>query len=166
MIRWFAASCVFTIAAAGTLHAQQIGFATKRTAAPPDPAVIEAQAKALHDQPRQYRRAAELYLQASDLRLASEPERVKNRKMAAQLFFYSGNVARARVVMEEAADAALAAGDIVTAAHTFLDASVLARGDNSDNDANRLARKAELLMKSPLVSTAHRQEVLGRIVKK
>jgi hypothetical protein len=100
------------------------------------------------------------------MRAPAEPQHVNNRKMAARLFFYAGNVARARVVMEQAADGALAAGDVVHAAHLYLDASIMARDDGAGGDANRLAQKADLLMKSPLVSAADKREVLARIVKR
>jgi hypothetical protein len=164
MCSWLAA-CVAVLLAVAPLRAQAPGNGAERGKTQ-DAATVEAQAKALHDQPKQYRRAAELYVQASDLREASDPQRVENRKMAARLYFLSGNVARARVVMEDAANTALAAGNLVQAAHTYLDASVLARDDRAPGDANRLAQKAELLMASPLVSDAERKDVLGRIVKK
>jgi hypothetical protein len=161
LIRWTGGSLI-ALAVASAAQAQTIGLVTERGRTRLDPAAVEAQARSLHDQPQNYRRAAELYLQASDLRAPGDPRHVTNRKMAASILFYSGNTARARVVMEEAANAALAAGDIVQAAHIYLDASILARNDGAPGDANRLASKAELLMKSPLVSDVDRRAVLAR----
>jgi hypothetical protein len=164
-IKSFALGCLLALVAAAPVTGQTQGFTAERKVQQ-DAAGIEAQARVLQEQPKQYRRAAELYMQASDLRTPAEPERIADRKMAARLFFYSGNTARARVVMEQAADWALAAGDILQAAHTYLDASVLARDSRASGEANRLAGKAELLTQSPVIAESARQEVLARIVRK
>jgi hypothetical protein len=163
---WFVTGCLLALVAAAPVYSQSLGYTTERAAKRADPSALEAQARSLHDQPKQYRRAAELYLQASELRAPAEPQHVNDRKMAAQLFYYAGNVTRARGVMEQAAEGALAAGDVVHAAHLYLDASIMSRDDGAASDANRLANKADLLMKSPLVSATDKREVLNRIVKR
>ncbi len=124
---------------------------------------LEAQAKALYESPKEYRKAARLHVQAAELRPAGDIERVNDLRQAARLFYYSGAETTARETMVQAGDAAMADGDVVNAAGTFLDAAFLYRDAGMQATANELIRKAHLLSNSPLLSASDREAILSRI---
>ncbi len=126
-------------------------------------AALEAEAKALHDQPKEYRQAAELYLDAASLRAIGDPLHVTDQVMAARLLYYAGEESRAQAVMARAGEDALAAGDVVTAATAMLDAAWIALQREDGRTVLDLAERAELLMASPLVEADVRKAILDRI---
>jgi hypothetical protein len=131
--------------------------------AAPDPAELESRAQSMLPNPRRYGEAAKLYLRAADLRKAGDPRRVTDLVMASRLTYYDRNVTRARAIMERAADEALAAGDVVSAAHAYVDASFLAWEAGDNESVPRLVKKAELLASSPLLAERDRAAILARI---
>ncbi|MGH7506245.1 MAG: hypothetical protein ACRELX_11365 [Longimicrobiales bacterium] len=148
---------------ADTAAAQQLSYAISGTDRAVDPATLEARAAELYSSPKQYRRAAAFLMEAAELRAAADPMRVKNKSLAARLYYYDGDKDRARSLLEQAADDAIAAGDVVTAADLYLDASYVAHEEKDGPEVLRLAAKAKLLMSSPLVDARSRDRVLSRI---
>lgn len=124
---------------------------------------LEEQAAALYDTPAKFKEAARLHEQAAELRAAGDVKRVSNLRQAARLWYYAGSESRALHTMVRAADDAMAAGDVVTAATTYLDAAFLYREANQPAQANELIRKAQLLSTSPLITSRDRDAILGRI---
>lgn len=146
------------------LSAQTLALNTSRSLAEPED--IEAEARSLHNSPDEYRRAAMLYLEAAILRGQRDTATMHDQRMAARLLYYVGDAAHARVIMEEAGDQALRLGDVIAAAHTFVDAAWIALQIEQVAEAVRLAERAELLMASPLVDDIARHLLLERIRRK
>ena len=146
-----------------TVHAQQLSYAISSEKPAVSPEILEARAAELYDSPKQYRRAAELHLEAAELREFGDPLRVRNQSYAARLYYYAGDKGKAQTTLETAADDARNAGDIITAADLYLDASYVATERKNAAEVHRLVEKAELLMSSPLVDAGTRDRVLGRI---
>jgi hypothetical protein len=128
-----------------------------------EPAELEARAEALFAAPKKYGQAVKLYVQAADLREPGDPQRVTDLVMASRLAFYDGKKGRASDLMVRAADEALAAGDIVNAAHAYIDASFLAQEMGNGAVVVELVKKAQLLTASPLIARTDRTAILARI---
>lgn len=143
---------------AAPLSGQTVALHDEGTSA----AQLEFEALKLHNQPTEYARAADLYLEASVRRLPTDPVVVHDRRMAARLLFYAGDD-RAAETMESAGEAALRMGDVIEAAEAFLDAAWLAMEREDIPEVERLAERAETLMASPLVSDAQKADVLDRV---
>lgn len=143
-------------------HAQSTRFASATT--DPSRAVeLESRAAALYNAPNKFREAARLHEEAAGLRAADDEMKVENLRQAARLYYYTGAKRQAWVAMERAGDAALAAGDVVNAASSYLDAAFLFRAGKQAADVQRMIRKAQLLTNSPLLSAQDRASILGRI---
>ncbi len=127
-----------------------------------NPAVLERQAQALFPVPKKYGEAAKLYVRAAELRLPGDPQRVTDLMMASRLKYYDGD-GRAWTLMERAAEEAIAAGDVIGAAHAFVDASFLAQEAGENAVVLDLVERAELLTHSPLLETEQREAILARI---
>jgi hypothetical protein len=65
--------------------------------------------------------------------------------------------------MEAAAERALAMGDVVRAAHAYVDAAFIAQEQGSSSQVTRLAQKAVLLTKSPLLRAEETAAIVNRI---
>lgn len=129
-----------------------------------DPAVLEARAAEVQQHANRYGAAADLYLDAADARGPADPRAIENRQMAAKLLFYGGREYRAQEVMEAAAEAALAMGDVANAAHSLLDAAWIAKRTGRKGDVLTLTGRAKLLAESPLLGEDSRRSVRSRIV--
>ncbi len=123
---------------------------------------LEDQAVALHAQPGRAFEAAYLHLRSASLRDPGDPAAVQSLAMAAHLLGYADRPLEARRAMEQAAERALALGDIVRAASAYTEAAFFAQKANSKDQVNRLGRKAILLASSPLLRAEERQAILGR----
>lgn len=150
---------------ASPLDAQQtVAMVTSTRSAPPEKAAeLERKAEELYSQPSRYAQAARLLVRAAELRTPDDPAHVSNLSMASRLFFYAGEKMQAFALMERAADAALSAGDVLTAAHGFVDASHLAAQNGRGNDVVRLVERARLLTSSPLLAERDRSDVKSRL---
>jgi ATP/maltotriose-dependent transcriptional regulator MalT len=126
-------------------------------------AELEAQATAMYHSPRDYKRAAKLHEEAAELRPAGDRIRVDDLRQAARLYHYTGSTLKARELMVQAAEDAHAAGDVVAAAESYLDAAFLYFEAGMPNEVTKLVEKAELLSKSPLISSSDRKMILSRI---
>jgi hypothetical protein len=124
---------------------------------------LQEQAVALHAQPARAVEAARLHKASAALRNANDPEAVQSLAMAAHLFGYAKRPIEARRTMEEAADRALAMGDVVRAAQAYVEASFFADKQKNRVETQRLGRKALLLAGSPLLPVDQRNAIMKRI---
>ena len=107
-------------------------------------------------------RAAILYRQAAELSV-DEPIAADHHRHAGLLAFYAGREGQAVDQLTRAAETALAWGDVVSAAQSFLDAAWVAHEDGNNGKALDLAQRAERLARSPLMARADRAQLMQRI---
>src|SRR5688572_21709400 len=124
---------------------------------------LRASAEALYSQPKKAREAASLHEREATARAESDPLVVDALQRAAQLHAFAGDRVRARTVMRRAAEHALRQGDVLKSAHAYLDAAFFALEDGDVGRAFGLAKQADLLALSPLISTADRLAIVRRI---
>jgi ATP/maltotriose-dependent transcriptional regulator MalT len=115
---------------------------------------LEAQAEARLDKVNDAARTARLYLRAAELRPANDPVRLVNLRMAGRLYMLAGEYETARQRLLVAAEAALQFGDIVNAAHLFVDAAWVAAKMGDADAVTQYAGRAECLSNSPLITFA------------
>lgn len=117
------------------------------------------------------RRIASLHAKAADLFAADDPRGDECLMHAANLV-HVANPERAARLTEKAAERALARGDVVGAAHRYVDvASIVARAAGQGEPlpeewvpkARALADRALLLASSPLISPEDRDAIRSRI---
>lgn len=123
-------------------------------------ALVE-EAEALTLERETFDRAADRYREAADL--YGDLNAVEPLRMAARLAYYTGDHSRAYRDFVEAGETALAFGDVVRAASSFLDAAWIAREKDQSAQAVALLSRAEKLAQSPLIATADRRALTGRI---
>ncbi len=109
-----------------------------------------------------FREAALLYRQAAEI-LGDHPEAAHHLVQAGRLAYYTGREGQAIQDFEAAGEQALAWGDVVTAAQSFLDAAWVAAEEHRGSQALTLARRAEKLSSSPLIQRQERMALLSRI---
>ena len=124
---------------------------------------LEQRARDLHADPSRAGEAARLHRQSAGLRSANDPEAVESLAMAAHLFNYSGRPLAARNTMEEAADRALALGDVFRAARAYVEAAFFADAQQDRVETTRLGRKALLLAGSSRLTDEERTSIRNRI---
>lgn len=113
----------------------------------------------------QLKKAARLRELAADLRTADDPEGTVSLYWAARDRYYSGDPKAARVLMEQAADRALAMGDVLNAVTAYTEAAYIC-ADIRDGDRMRtLAGKARLLASSPMLTEEQRYQLRTRLAK-
>jgi len=130
-----------------------------------DPIDLETRARAMFTNPKRYAEAARLYQRAADQRAPGDRVRVEDLTMAARLTFYDGDAAKARILMERAADEALAAGDVINAAHAYVDAAFLAQDARESERVADLLGRARMLAGSPLLAQQERDSILARVAR-
>ena len=124
---------------------------------------LGARAESLYSTPTQWRHAASLHMRAANLRSVGDERGFHDLAMAAHLYRAAGDVGRARDAMQRAAEHAAERGDVFTAATSYVDAGLLALEERRDDRVPALALKAELLAKSPLLSSEQRAGIMNRI---
>jgi hypothetical protein len=147
---------------AGAGSASQVAYAGP-SLNDPDPAGLEEEARSLFSNPKKYGEAVKLFLRAAEMRQPGDRVRLNDLVMAARLTFYRGDAEKARMIMERAADEALAYGDVVTAAHTYVDAAFLAQDAKDAVSVVRLTTKAKQLSNSPLLAQQERNNIVSRL---
>jgi hypothetical protein len=150
---------------AGSVQAQEIRGAVAPVTELPNAAAdrLHARAEALYGVPGKLREAASLHEREAGLRGASDLLGVAALDRAARLYAYAGNRARARGLMQKAADRALRAGEVLRAAHAYIDAAFLALADRDVARAYSLTKKADLLAHSPHLDPVDRAGIVRRI---
>jgi tetratricopeptide (TPR) repeat protein len=124
---------------------------------------LEAQAAGRLNQMTGYARTARLYEQAAMLRPEQDPTRIEDLHMAGHIYFRAGRHEAARRNLASAAETALQFGDLVRAAHAFIDAAHVASQQRDMEAAAGYAKRAGCLSNSPLISVAEAAAIRRRL---
>jgi hypothetical protein len=108
--------------------------------------------------------AAGLLAQAAAQRAADDVAAVGEWAIAGELYHFTGSLSRAQASLEHAAERALANGQVLESARNYLKAAVVANERGRNGDAVKLARSAERLARSPHLTPAECDCILGHIV--
>src|SRR5688500_18875052 len=87
---------------------------------------LRAKAEALYSQPDKAKQAARLHEREASWRSEQDPQAIDALQRAAQFYSTAGDARKARALMQKVGDLALQRGDVLRAAHAFLDAAVIA----------------------------------------
>ena len=135
-----------------------------QSASDSNPEVVRRKAVALYSTPVRYAEAARLHVREAELR-GGGPLAADALVRAARLREYDGKNADALRLMKQAAAVALDCGDVVQAAHAYVDAAFLAIHGRRVDEAYELARRAQRLSESPLLDAEARDAILRRITR-
>lgn len=124
---------------------------------------LHSRAMELYEQPERWEEAGELHERAAKLLPKNAADGYFGFQRAAVLYFHAGEIARSRKAMERAAEVADATGDVLTAAHTWVDAAFLAVAEGYAGKKREFVRTAQELAASELLDDADRQIILARI---
>jgi hypothetical protein len=124
---------------------------------------LERRAAALHDEPKRYGEGAVLYERAADLREAGDARKVDALLQASRLYYHAGRSQESVAVLDRAAEAAVATGDVVRAVSSMTDAAWVLAGEGRKAEAVTLVARARLLTNSPLLSESERVELRRRL---
>ena len=150
-------------AAPGSATAQQKLPPVRVTASVQYADDLALRAESLSTQITQFKKAAELFERSAEVRAPGDARAVTCLRSAATLRYNSGNKRKGLGLMEKAADRAIRLGDVVIAAHSYIDAAVIASELRQGERALDLSQRAALLVKSPLLSDAQRSALLERM---
>lgn len=125
---------------------------------------LRAEALALYSRPGNWKRVAWLHERAARLRPPGDPRLVGDLVVAAALIDRYGDHRQAGQLMEQAAAAALATGDVAQAAHHYITAAIMANRSNDGKTALKLIAKAQLLANSPLLDKYACDCIRARII--
>ncbi len=115
-------------------------------------------------QTAKWSQAAKLLEQAAQARAADDATAVGERVAAAELFHFTGSLARAQTNLAAAAEQAVAEGRVFEAAQILLKAAKVAQERGQVNDAITYARSAERLGRSPHLTPVESAEIRDGIV--
>jgi hypothetical protein len=113
----------------------------------------------------QLKKAARLREEAANLRAENDPAGTVSLYWAARDRYYSGDAKTARVLMEQAADRALAMGDVMNAVTAYTEAAYICADIKDGERMRTLATKARLLANSPLLTAEQRFQLRNRLAK-
>jgi hypothetical protein len=157
------AAALLLLAVATVGEAQVLSYATTTRVDDGEADRLQRRAEALHDQPGRWTEVGDLYTRAASLRTPGDARAIDAWLTASRVYHHAGRAADAVRVLRLAAEAALATGDVVRAAHSFTDeAWVLARM-NRKAEAAEVLKRAELLTRSPLLRESEQRELRRRI---
>jgi hypothetical protein len=126
---------------------------------------LESRAAALYDQPRPWLKIALLMEQAAALRDETDPVRAADLRVAGAMYYHAGKLNAARTNLTAAAESYQRHGDVLNAVKTYIEAALVAQEKNAPDVADKLARRAECLLQSPLLSEADVLQQRQRIVR-
>jgi len=124
---------------------------------------LHSRAMELYDVPERWEEAGELHERAAGLLPKNDAAAYFAYHRAALLYFYAGKTPRARKAMEKAADVAEATGDVLTAAHTWVDAAFLAVAEGYAGKKREFVRAVRELADSELLDDDDRRSILARV---
>ena len=110
-----------------------------------------------------WRDAARLHRRSAELRAPDDPLAFRCLSEAAALAYHTSDRSAARADMAEAAEQALARGDLRSAALAYLDAAWIAQEQKKPRQVWELGHRAEMLAASPLLNASDRDDILQRI---
>jgi len=149
-------SALATLVVAGMLNPTAGGA---QTVNPTEAERLEQRAASFHV--RDIVKVGSALLRAASLRCDTDPIGVTDLIRAGTAYYGGGNPERARATFVQAADRALAMGDVVQAADGYLRAAIIAN-QQGDLERDVLIAKANRLAASPLLSEAHRRLIVGQ----
>jgi hypothetical protein len=158
-----AAALAILLGVATAANAQTNG-SNGKTINIPRAEALEAQAMALFSS-TSFGKIGRLYDQAARLRPDDDPKRVHDLRSSGHMYQRAHKLSASLRNLTQAAETALQYGDLVTAAHVFVDAAWVAREQKDMEAANRLVQKAECLSRSPLISLADARGIRTRLGK-
>ncbi len=123
---------------------------------------LEDQAVDASQNLKSFKEASSLYREAAET-LGDHPDAAEHLVQAARLAYYTGDERRAIEDFRAAGEQALAWGDVMVAARSFLDAAWVAAEEDRGAEAVELAHRAEKLSSSPLIQRQERASLLSRI---
>jgi collagenase-like PrtC family protease len=127
---------------------------------------LDAQAQTLEDNDwSQLEKAASLREKAARLRTADDPAGTVSLYWAARDRYYSGSQKEARELMEQAAERALAMGDVLNAATAYTEAAYISADLKDGTRMREFAGKARLLASSPMLNDGQREQLRTRLAK-
>jgi hypothetical protein len=124
---------------------------------------LERRAAALHDEPTRYGEGAVLYERAAGLRQPDDPRKVDALFHASRLYYHAGRTQQSVAVLDRAAEAAVATGDVIRAVTLMTDAAWLLASEGRTSEASALVSRARLLTNSPLLNEPERNELRRRL---
>ena len=124
---------------------------------------LALRAESLSTSLQHFKKAAELFERSAEARQAGDARAVTCLRSAAMLRYNSGNKQKGLTLMEKAGDRAIRLGDVVIAAHAYIDAAVIAAELRQGARAIDLSERAVLLTKSPLLSADQRNALVERM---
>jgi ATP/maltotriose-dependent transcriptional regulator MalT len=124
---------------------------------------LALRAESLSTQVTQFKKAAQLFERSAEVRGPGDSRAVTCLRSAATLSYYSGDKRKGLGLMEKTADRAIRLGDVILAAHAYIDAAVIASELRQGARAQDLSERAALLAKSPLLSETQRTALLHRM---
>lgn len=120
-------------------------------------------AEALYAMPERWSEAGELHEAAAARLPDNEAGQYFGFRRAAILYAHADAPARARRAMEKAASVAEATGDVVVAAHAWVDAAFLAIEEGYPGKGREFVGNAGRLAQSGLLSDEQRRQITRRI---
>ncbi|HEX6135756.1 MAG TPA: hypothetical protein VFZ24_17410 [Longimicrobiales bacterium] len=133
---------------------------------PTDPgkaAQLRRDAQELFSQPTQWKKAVRMLEESAALRPGSDAEAYDCLMYAGRIRAALGDMRAARTDFEKAAAQALARGDVVEAAHAYIDAAHTAVALKDARGARQLVDSATLLVESPLLPEVERTRLKARL---
>lgn len=124
---------------------------------------LHAEAVSLLPQAGEAARTARLLERAAELRPPCDVTATQELTWAARAYHSLGRTEKARSTMLRAAERAVWTGDVVAAAHAYLDAAALAIELAERDAAVDAVARAEVLSSSPLLTEVQRRHILSRI---
>ena len=124
---------------------------------------LALRAESLSTNLTQFKKAAELFERSADAREVGDTRAVTCLRSAATLRYNAGNKSKGLALMEKAGDRAIRLGDVMIAAHAYIDAAVIASELRQGSRAIELTERAVLLTKSPLLSVEQRSALMERM---
>jgi hypothetical protein len=124
---------------------------------------LHQQAIDLYEIPERWGEAADLHREAAENLPKNDAGQFFGYSRAALLYFYAGELPEARRSMEDAAEVAEATGDVLTAAHAYVDAAFIAIAEDYDGMEREFVADAREVVDSEVLTQAERESVLIRI---
>ena len=124
---------------------------------------LHAQAAELYETPERWVEAAKLHERAARQLPKKDAGQYFGFRQASLLYFYSDKLGAARSSMERAADVAEATGDVLTAAHAWVDAAFIAVAEGYGGKYREFVANARELASSELLVDTEQAAILERI---
>lgn len=123
---------------------------------------LEEVARTMYATPRKFQEAAQLHSRAAMIR-GADPKSVESLRSAAWLYSAARNNGLATQMMVKAGEYAAQAGRIEDAAHSYIDAALLAVADNREDKVPEILSRMRVVLSAPLLPANRRAKILERI---